>query len=207
MYAAAEVVAASAEDTVDRYRHRLVNGLASAVVAKGYPATTIADIVRYARVSKRTFYEHFADKEECFLASYAAASDYLLRLVDTAAADEDLPWPERIPAAVTAYLTALQSQPGLTRTLLLEVPAAGARAVALRRRQLQRFADLLHDLTARAAPAHPDLRPLSPGMCTALVGGINELILLAVEEGRAAQLTDLADTVADLIRAVLRAPA
>jgi AcrR family transcriptional regulator len=69
--------------------------MAAAVVERGYLATTIADIVRHARVSKRTFYEHFADKEECFLSAYASTSEYLLRLV-AAAAEGEPEWQSRI---------------------------------------------------------------------------------------------------------------
>lgn len=191
------------EHTPDSPRHRLVTGMATALVEKGYAATTIADIVRHARVSKRTFYEHFADKEECFLAAFGNAADYLLRLA-SAAAEAEGPWADRVHDAVRTYLTALQAEPALTRALLLELPAAGPRALALRRRHLQRFADLLHGLAARAAADDPGLSPLSPATCTALIGGINELTLLGVEEGRAARLTDLVDTAADLIGAALR---
>ena len=68
------------------HRARLTEGLAAAIAAKGYAAVTIADVVRLARVSKRTFYEHFADKEACFLALYAETSDELIDLIATAAA-------------------------------------------------------------------------------------------------------------------------
>ena len=61
------------------HRARLTGGLAAAIAEKGYAAVTIADVVRHARVSKRTFYEHFADKEACFLALYAETSDELHR--------------------------------------------------------------------------------------------------------------------------------
>ena len=62
-------------------RARLTAGLADAIAEKGYAAATIADVVRHARVSKRTFYEHFADKEACFLALYSESSDELLALI------------------------------------------------------------------------------------------------------------------------------
>jgi AcrR family transcriptional regulator len=184
------------------YRYRLVTGLAAAVVERGYPATTIADIVRHARVSKRTFYEHFADKESCFLAAYAAGSRMLRRAVEDAVEGEPV-WTERVHAGVHAYLGALASQPALSRTLLLEVPAAGPRAIALRRRELGRFAQMIGDLARRDAAEHPDLRTLDADMCVALVGGINELTMLALEEGRVARLPELTPTVVDLIKAVL----
>jgi len=189
-------------EQTQRTRDRLFDGMAAALLEKGYAATTIADIVRHARVSKRTFYEHFVDKEACFLASFEHASDCLLAIV-VEAATPHLPWREQVSAAVGGYLGALQSTPGMTRALLLELPAAGSRALALRRAYLGRFADLLGELTARAGKDHAELRPLTPAMCTALVGGINELVLLAVEEGQADHLTDLADTATDLIAAAI----
>jgi AcrR family transcriptional regulator len=194
------------ESPEDASRARLIEGLSAAITEKGYAATTIADIVRLARVSKRTFYEHFEDKEACFLASYLAASDETLQAI-AAAADPTLPWEQQIHAATRAYLRALESKPSLTRTYLLEIHAAGPRALSLRREVHQRFADLLRGLVQAGRKEHPELRSLSPAMATAIVGGINELVLVAVEKGRAGKLRELAGTATELVRAVLVAPA
>jgi AcrR family transcriptional regulator len=74
-------------------RTRLLEATGRAVADKGYAATTIEDIVRGAGVSKKTFYEHFSDKLDCFLAAYEAASDELLehvrRAQDAAGGAED----------------------------------------------------------------------------------------------------------------------
>ncbi len=185
------------------HRLRLVEGMVAAVDEKGYAGTTIADIVRHARVSKRTFYEHFADREECFLACYTYGSELALDSVKVAA-ECDGPWTEQVRAAAQAYLLALQTNPTLTRTLLVEVHAAGPRALALRRTVLQRFADLLRELVEEGRLHHPEVRSLSPAMSIALVGGINELVLHTVEQGHADQLTALAETVANLVQAALR---
>ena len=81
------------------HRARLTAGLAAAIAEKGYAAVTIADVVRSARVSKRTFYEHFADKEACFLALYVETSDELLELIAATTASAEGPWEGRIGAA------------------------------------------------------------------------------------------------------------
>ena len=66
------------------YRERLLDGMLEAVNEKGFAETTIADIARHARVSKRTFYEHFATKQDCLLALYVAASERALaRIADS----------------------------------------------------------------------------------------------------------------------------
>lgn len=186
----------------DDARRRLVEGLAAAIVEKGYVATTIADIVRHAHVSKRTFYEHFEDKEECFLAGYKAASDDTLAII-TAAAAADGTWQERVHLASRAYLEALQAFPALTRTYLVELYAAGPRALALRRVVHGRFAELLRTLAQAARKESPDMRPLGPSMAIAVVGGIHELVLAEVEAGRGDRLVDLAETATDLLVAVV----
>lgn len=182
---------------------RLMEGLAAAIAERGYAATTIADIVRHARVSKRTFYEQFPDKESCFLTSYRLASDQVLALIATAV-DERRPWSEQISAATRAYIGALEANPDMTRAFLLEIHAAGPRAIEVRREVHQRFAELLRGLVAAGRRNHPELRAMSGPMATALVGGINELVLVALERGPGANLRDIERTAIELVRAVLR---
>jgi AcrR family transcriptional regulator len=184
------------------HRVRLMEGMAAAVSEKGYAATTIADIVRHSRVSKRTFYEHFADREACLLACYAEGSELALRAVAEAARGGDS-WPRQVRAATRAYLAALQARPALTRTLLVEVLGAGPRALELRRAVLRRFAQLLCDLVEAGRRDHPEVRELTPAMSIALVGGINELVLSTVEQGGTDRLDELEETIASLVHSVL----
>ena len=184
------------------HRERLTEGLAGAIAEKGYGATTIADVVRHARVSKRTFYEHFADKEECFLALYSETSDALLELIADAAAGDGA-WPGRVEAAARAYFERVAEEPALIRAALVEIQAAGPRARALRRDVQRRYAELLRTLSEAAASDDPSLQALSPALATAVVGGLDELMLEAVEEGREARLAELAGAAAELVRAVL----
>lgn len=195
---------ADPDETAGGHRSRLLAGMAAALVEKGYGAVTIADIARHARVSKRTFYEHFVDKQECFLAVYGAASDRLLRLVGEAARPE-MSWSEQVRVAVHAYLSTLQHDPALTRAMLLELPSAGAEALRLRRRGQQDFAAFLLARVEEGARERPGARPISPAMATAVIGGLNELVLEAVEEGRADRLTDLSGDATDFVRAALLA--
>jgi AcrR family transcriptional regulator len=183
-------------------RQRLLDGLAGAIVEKGYAAATIGDIARHARVSKRTIYEHFHDKESAFLALYQAASDEIIQVV-IGAADPSLPWETQIDTAIRAYLAALEARPELARTFLLEIQAAGARAIALRREIHRQFAEMIRALVERGRAEVPDMPPLPLELAIALVGAINELVLLALEEGRARRLSELRSTATTLVRAVL----
>jgi AcrR family transcriptional regulator len=188
-------------------RADLTSGLAAAVSEKGYAASTIADIVAHARVSKRTFYEHFANKEECLTALYADSCDQLMSVL-RAAGGPDQPWRERVRAAVTAYLSTLDALPTVYRRLLVEMQAAGPSAYRLRQKKQRQFADTLIAIVEDGRPANPEIRSLPPAMAVALVGGLNELLLQAVDPytdtgAPATRLTSLNDTVVDLVSAVL----
>ena len=188
----------------DVYRLRLLEGFAAAVSERGYAATTIADIVKAARVSKRTFYEYFADKEECFLALYAEASSLLRRGVEAALRLPVASWEEQLESGIDAYLTALEQNPRLTRAILKEIQAAGPRALALRLRGRAKFAHVLRAFVERTRVQHPELRPLSAAMATAIIGGIDELLLVNVEASAKSRLTEIRETAGELIRSVVR---
>ena len=185
------------------HRARLTAGLAAAIAEKGYAAVTIADVVRIARVSKRTFYEHFADKEACFLALYAETSDELIELIGTSAASASGSWEARIGAAARAYFERIAGEPELIRAAMLEIQAAGPRARMLRRQVQRRYADQLRAMSAAAEAEGAELSALTPALATAVVGGLNELMLEAVEAGQADRMGELADAATELIRAVL----
>lgn len=177
-----------------------MEGLLAAIEERGYAATTIADIVAHARVSKRTFYEYFTDKDALFLAAYAVVSEQIMRVVAEATVGA-LSWEDRVHASVRAYLDHLEERRALTRTFLLDVHAAGAPALKMRRSVHDQFAEMLRALVDAARAEGAKVAPLSPQMAIAIVGGINELVLVALEKKQ--KLATLADTVSSLVRAVV----
>ncbi|WP_432976302.1 TetR/AcrR family transcriptional regulator [Dactylosporangium sp. CA-233914] len=196
--------------TAEELRQDLTGGLGEAIAAKGYAATTIADIVMHARVSKRTFYEHFADKEACLMALYEQGCGHLLAVVRSAAAEggSGRPWKEMVNNGVTAYLTALESMPAATRTLLVEVQAAGPRAFRLRQQMQRRFADALVEVVEAAHARDPAIPRLSPLLAVALVGGVHEMMLQVSDPytGAGPSFTTLAPAVDELVYAILTNP-
>lgn len=192
------------DDNRSAHRFRLIDGMVAAVSERGYAATTIADVVRAARVSKRTFYEHFSDKEECLLAAYTHLAQVLLDAI-AGAVDPDRPLHDQLRKAVLTYLATLEEQSAVTRTVFTEILAAGPRGLQVRREVLGRFADMIRGLVALARVEQSELRELSPELAMAVVGGIDELVLDAVERGRADRLTELADPAVELLRSVLTA--
>ncbi len=168
-------------------RTRLLEAVGRAVAEKGYAAATIDDIVRGAGVSKKTFYEHFRDKLDCFLAAYEAASDELLtRLREAQSSPEG--WLERTRAGITAYLRWLAAEPALARVFLIEVAAAGPVAAERRERLRDRYADVLRELQDDARAEIPALPTLPPEVFHALVAAVDELVVRRIRESGAAAL-------------------
>jgi AcrR family transcriptional regulator len=106
-------------------RERLMEAMVRVSAAKGYEATTVADVVEYAGAAQETFDAMFGDKETCFLEAYEAVFDVLVAHVTAAfegAADE--PWPEQIAAGLRALVELLSMEADIARMAMVEVTAA-----------------------------------------------------------------------------------
>jgi AcrR family transcriptional regulator len=179
---------------VAQHRGRLLEGMAVAVARKGYAETTIADIVREASVSRRTFYENFATKAECLVALYEAASHNALKVL-RGAVDPRHEWELQVEGALRAYLECMASNPVLMRTLFVEILHLGTEGLAARRRVNQEIADYMLEVVGRDK--------VTPELAMAVVGGIHELVLQAIEDGRVERLAELTPTASALVKAVV----
>lgn len=119
---------------------RLLRAVCDAVGAKGYASTTIADIHSLADVSKKTFYVHFKDKDECFLTAYDTNVEFILEEMEAAYRAASGDWGKRYRASTEAFCTILSYRPLRTRALMLEVLAAGPKILARRRQVMRRLA-------------------------------------------------------------------
>ena len=164
-------------------RGRLLVAMGDAVRDAGLPRATVAEVVRRARTSRRTFYEHFEDRETCFLALFDAYSEQLLETVAHAAAGDD-PWEERVDRAMAAYLAALALDPELTRSLLRETPALGAQGARRMQAMSDRWAQVLSRLVQEASGDEHGPRPLSTEAAIVITGGFRDLALVTLEQGR-----------------------
>lgn len=200
---AVEETAAGTVPPVAEHRARLLEGMARAVATKGYADTTIADIVREASVSRRTFYENFADKAECLTALYESASRNALAVL-RGAIDPQSDWQAQLEQALSAYFGALACNPVLLRTLFIEILGLGMPGLAARRRANQQLVDLMLEVINRRADKDHGA-PLHPAMAIAVVGGINEMVLQSIEQGRAGELAELVAPSAALLRAAVAA--
>ena len=178
-------------------RRRLLDALATIIATKGYAATTLADLAAEARVSKRSFYEQFSDKAEALLALYESATQQSFAVL-RAAMDPARDWHGQLDQALRAYFETLASNPPLLRTLFVEIMALGPRGLAVRRQSAETFADFIVHV---AGPSLP--KPLA----LAIVGGIHEWVLQAVEADAVDGLPRLTAPAASLVRAVVDAAA
>jgi len=156
------------------------------VAAKGYRATTVADLTREAAVSRTTFYNLFDNKEACFLSAYDQAVDSLARRV-SAAFEAEESWPRRARAGLAVLLETLAADPGAARLGFLDVGAAGPAAQRRYRTALQRMVPLFEEGRDFA----PGGRNLPANTSRLAIGAVAGLIADEIAEGRAEQLPDL----------------
>jgi AcrR family transcriptional regulator len=168
-------------------RERMLAAMARACADKGFASVTIADIVARARVSREAFYAHFRDKEDCFLAAYDASLGQFLGVVIAAYEQKQLPWPERVRAAIRAMLSNFAADPAFTRLTMVEVLAAGPQAHQRYISAVRVLATLLEE-GRNQTPNGPHLPPKLP---TALIAGAALALREQVWAGRTAELERL----------------
>lgn len=181
----------SREQVTASQRARLLQAVVDEVGQQGYAATIVADVTTRAGVSKKTFYVHFQNKEECFAAAYDAFSAYLLTEMEQAGQSCVGGWRERYLASLERYAELLTAHPGRTRALIVEVLAAGPVLLQRRGEVLHRFARHLQ-ATYRAAAAEASVAPeVDPELFVLLVGGGDELLRKLILEDKVEQIRRL----------------
>lgn len=178
---------------------RLLAGMAAVIGRRGYAATTIADVVAEASVSKRTFYEHFQTKAECLLALYEAVNLEGLGVL-AGHIEPDRPWRGQVEDALTAYFEWMSGNPMLMRSLFVDVLTLGPPGFAVRRRVHERIAAYIVSVVGGTDEAAP---VLSHDLSAALVGGIHELVLAQSERGEALRVDELARVATEFVCRVL----
>ena len=183
----------SRDEVVASQRERIQRALAEAMAEKGYAGTSIADVLRIARVGRETFYQQFTSKEDCFMSVFEEA---YARLAAAAAPDlmagagsTPQEWFELV---LRAYLDALAAESVYARVFLIEVYAAGPAALA-RRAELQRG---LVDMMSAATGA-------DRFAIEALVAAISALVTNRLVAGDIAGLHDLHEPICELTRKVM----
>jgi AcrR family transcriptional regulator len=187
------------------HRERLQRSVIAAVAEAGFTAVTVARIVQGASVSRSVFYEHFADKEDCFLTATRQGARLMSDRMASAtrAVPPGTPDEQMLRAAFLAFLGFLADEPAFARVLYVDLPTAGPMAAERLDAAARRFADLNRKWHGQARTRHPEW-PSVPGQAyQVLSGASSELIRPVVRAGQAGTLPGLEETLMSLHMAVL----
>ncbi len=181
-------------------RGRMLDAMADVVSDKGYGPTTVADVTARAGVSRKTFYEQFADKQACFLAAFDAGVAVLVAHLREQTADVE-GWHDRLEAGLTAFFGLLALEPAFTRCLAIEAFAAGPEAVNRRAALVAGFAEVYRRTNEQARAEDDAVIELDSQICSAIAGGVDEVLRGYVHANRIAQIDELVPSMLDFVSA------
>jgi AcrR family transcriptional regulator len=154
-------------------RERLIVAMLSAVAELGYLGTNVQDVIDRAGVSRPTFYEHFSNKEDCFLAAFDTSAERLRKKLDAAVRKGGDVWRNRVRFALETLLRFAAKEPETARTMVVEARAASEAAVKRRVELMDEFARCLD---RQAQELLPDGVPQGPLTASGIVGGVESLL-------------------------------
>jgi AcrR family transcriptional regulator len=156
------------EEVSERQRERLLRAMASCASELGYQNTTVADVVRVAKTSRSAFYEHFADKQECFLEVYRRTTAAFISAALEAAAEVE-PWREKLEAGISTYFQWMAERPEVARNTIIEIHEAGPEGLAARRKALEQWMRTIEGVAVLARRAGEDLPALDEVAFAAII--------------------------------------
>jgi len=125
-------------------RRRILRATGELVAERGYDSVTVELIVKRARVSYKTFYAHFAGKEECFIELFDETMVQTRAAIETAlAAEAGAPWPRQVAAALGALFDVLLADPLIARASIVEAPTVGPSIIERYERAMSDLSPLL----------------------------------------------------------------
>jgi len=161
-------------------RERLIAAMLRAASELGYRETNVQDVIERAGVSRPTFYEHFANKEACFLAAFDATAARLRDRVAAAVRKGDDNLRDRLRFGLETILHFAATEADAARTLIVEARAASAEAVLRRDDLLDHFADCIDAQVRELLPGVPSYSPVT---AAGIVGGIEALLYSRLNKG------------------------
>ena len=179
----------SREDVARSQRGRILRAVADSVAAKGYAATSVAEVIARAGVSRSTFYELYDGKESAFLDAYAGIELVHRQLLDSFRAG--LTPVEMVRGAVRAHLASLADEPAFAWMFFVEAVVAGPRILSRRRAATESFLDVLTAMVEHARSVDPSVPPPDRELLLAFVGAARELIASHLLNNEAWSLSEL----------------
>lgn len=154
-------------------RERLLAGMLRACAQLGYRELTVQDVLERAGVSRPTFYEHFENKEGCFLAAFDAAAGRLRERIEVAVAEGGERWRDRLRAAVEELLRFVNDEPDAARTLIVEARASCPPALDRRDELVDQFAACIDAQVRAELDTEATISPIA---AAGVVGGVESLL-------------------------------
>jgi AcrR family transcriptional regulator len=195
----------SREDVMQSQCGRILRAVAESVAAKGYAATSVADVIARAGVSRSTFYELYDGKESAFLDAYAGIELVHRHLLESFRAGRTPV--EMIRGAVRAHLASLAAEPAFAWMFFVEAVAAGPRVLTRRREATESFLDVLTAMVDHARTLDPRVPSPDRGLLLAFVGAARELIAAHLLNHEARSLPELEDVLVIAAERLVFAPA
>ncbi|MFR9752971.1 TetR/AcrR family transcriptional regulator [Nocardia sp. 004] len=185
---------AAREAVLTSQRGRLVEAMVESVDSKGYPATTLTDIVARARVSRSTFYDHFANKEECFVEAAHTGVDIMATRIaeELAQLPPDADAAAKIESIVVTFCRTVAAEPDFARLVLVESFSVNQAAVGYRDLAVDRFAQLYRLCYDQARAADPTLPEISDERIALIPDAIGERTRRVIRTDGPAQVPELA---------------
>jgi len=154
-------------------RERLIVAMLNAVSELGYLQTNVQDVIDRAGVSRPTFYEHFSNKEDCFLAAFDTSAARLRKTLEAAVRKGGGVWRDRVRHGLEALLKFASREPMTARAMVVEARAASAAAVKRRVELMDEFARCLHE---QACELLPSVESQTVVTASGIVGGVESLL-------------------------------
>jgi AcrR family transcriptional regulator len=190
------------DEVSERQHERLLRAIVSCAAARGYHSTTVADVVRVARTSRSAFYDHFADKEACFLAAYEQmVAAFIEASLRAAAGVSD--WREKLDTGIVTYFRFMAERPEVAISTVVEIHSAGRAGLEARGRALSQWMRTIEGvaiLARRAGEQGPVLGDVAYG---AIVLAAEGYVHDYARRGRVQRVTEKAPLVQALARALL----
>lgn len=178
-------------------RKRLIEAITFLALEKGYGAVTVSEIVARARTAKTTFYEHFENKLECFLAAYDESVARITLAMADAATLERTPR-DRYRAMIQAMVDAVAKDPAGALLMNSEIFAAGPEGLARHEALYELFIAAVINWRKESRLKWPSLREASRMNALAITAIVREGINLALRDGGIARANEVVDELADL---------
>lgn len=169
-------------------RERLIVAMLNAAAELGYLETNVQDVIDRAGVSRPTFYEHFSNKEDCFLAAFDASAERLREKLDAAVRRGGSVWRDRVRLGLAALLRFASHEPDTARMMVVEARAASSAAVKRRVELMDEFA---HCLQAQAREFLPKSAPANSLTASGIVGGVESVLYSRLCKQEHAELESL----------------